>query len=359
LILKATVSNKAHPEYGPATIPFPIPDSEYDRTIGSLEGMGLASPTGQDCRVDMVESGYPILNRLVAQSVNVDELDFLAKRLESFCGGEDDQFQAMASKLALSDIRDLINLTFCCQQTTVITDFSDLEKIGKAHSLNLNGGSMSSEEYDRIDGEAVALELIQSGAGTVTPYGVVYDNGMKLEQLYDGRNFPAYIYEPSQMVLEVSPAEDPTATGYLYLPSPPRQIERTLLRVGADRSELRKVCTMDDLPAQVSDTISIERESIDSLNRLCRAVAALDSGQRAKLDAVVLMAKPEDTGEIRQLAENLDQFDFIPSVKDPERNCQANDLGLVAYHGTLTLDELMREDPAEQYQREQEMGGML
>ena len=34
--------------------------------------------------------------------------------------------------------------------------------------------------------------LIESGSGTVTPYGVVYDNGMKLEQIYDGQFFPCY-----------------------------------------------------------------------------------------------------------------------------------------------------------------------
>ena len=36
-----------------------------------------------------------------------------------------------------------------------------------------------------------ATVLIGSGAGEVTPYGVVYDNGMKLEQQYDGQHFPA------------------------------------------------------------------------------------------------------------------------------------------------------------------------
>ena len=32
---------------------------------------------------------------------------------------------------------------------------------------------------------------------------------------------------------------------------------------------------------------------------------------------------------------------------------QFNAMGYIAYHGTLMLDELLREDPAEQYQREQ------
>ena len=96
MIFKAILSNRAQPEYGQATIPFPIPDSEYDRTIGLLEDMEIGSPTAQDCRVDGLESQYPILNRLTTQSVNVDELDYLAKRLDSFSQGEDVQFQAMA-----------------------------------------------------------------------------------------------------------------------------------------------------------------------------------------------------------------------------------------------------------------------
>ena len=142
MIFQAVVSNKAHPEHGQATIPLPIPDSDYDQAIELLEELAIGSPTGQDCRVDLLDSKYPILKRLVTQSVNVDELDYLAKRLESFCPDEDAQFQAMASKMCLSDIQDFINLTFCCQQATVITDFSDLERVGKAHSLTTNGGSM-------------------------------------------------------------------------------------------------------------------------------------------------------------------------------------------------------------------------
>ena len=31
------------------------------------------------------------------------------------------------------------------------------------------------------------------------------------------------------------------------------------------------------------------------------------------------------------------------------------DRGYVSYHGTLTLDELMRDDPAESYQQEQDV----
>ena len=311
MIFKATVSNKAHPEFGQATIPFPIPDSEYDHTIDLLEDMGIGSPTGQDCRVDGLDSEYPILNRLVAQSVNVDELDYLAKRLDSFSQSEDVQFEAMACKLDLSDIKDFINLSFSCQQATVITDFSDLERVGKEHSLNINGGSMPTEEYEKLEGRNVALDLILNNAGVITPYGVVYGNGMKLEPLYDGRHLPVYFYDPPQLAVEIKSGQDSSAEEYLYLPCPNRQIQRTLQRAGTGDQGFQMEIIIDDLPPQVSARVSHTRDGLGDLNALCRVVEPLSAAERKKLEAVVLMTRAESASEVRQLAENLDQFDFI------------------------------------------------
>ena len=38
-------------------------------------------------------------------------------------------------------------------------------------------------ELDQADGRQIALDLICNHDGHITPYGVVYDNGMKLGQL--------------------------------------------------------------------------------------------------------------------------------------------------------------------------------
>ena len=57
--------------------------------------------------------------------------------------------------------------------------------------MNLHGGSASVDELNKLDGEETARRLIENGGGTITPYGVVYDNGMKLEQVYDGASSPA------------------------------------------------------------------------------------------------------------------------------------------------------------------------
>ena len=204
-VLRCVLSNAAHPEYGQVTIPFPIPVMEYERTLELLAAMELGARLKRDCRVDELESGFPILKRLEKVGANLDELDYLARRLDSFDDYEAAQFQAMAVRLGTFDMTDFINLTFCCQQATVITSFSDLEDIGKAHILTLHGGHMPVDELEQVDGRAEALELILNEHGTVTPYGVVYDNGMELEQLYtEGGPFPDYLDREFVILLEAS-----------------------------------------------------------------------------------------------------------------------------------------------------------
>ena len=205
-MIQAVLSNPSHPEYGVVTIPFPIPRDQYVHCMELLEALEIGDAVKADCKVEKIDSFYTVLKRTEMLTVNVEELNYLAKRLDSFDTGEAAQFQAMAHKLELFELKDLINLTFCCQQATVITDFSDLAAIGRDHYMNLHGGSASVDELNALDGKGTARQLIESGSGTITPYGVVYDNGMKLEQVYDGRFFPCYYYEPNAIILDEATA---------------------------------------------------------------------------------------------------------------------------------------------------------
>ena len=386
-MVRTVLSNAEHPEYGSIPLEFPVPDEQYDHTVTQLEKVGIGTVQNSDCKIDTLNSWYTVLKPLAGQVVNMDELDYLAKRLESFDDYEASQFQAMASKLQLSNICDFINLTFSSQQVTVITDFSDLEQIGRSHIITIHGSGMPTEEYQQIDGKAEALKLLQSGNGSVTPYGVVFDNGMKLEQHYDGQHFPPYLYEPCQMAIEIRPASGGTgASDYLYFPAPDQQLARTLERARAtDAADSRMQITVDQLPKAVSAQINLQQESLVELNEMCEVIARLSPQECNKLNAVVLMAQPRYANEIRQLAENLEQFEFVPDVKTPEEygkymieydpnledfydfqgygrqkvsveNGQFNEYGYISYHGILTLDELMFQDPVEQYQKE--MGGI-
>lgn len=391
----AIISNPAHPEYGVVTIPFPLPREEYDHSMEVLSALEIGDAVRQDCKVDGLTDCYPVLKRLEGQTVNVDELDYLAKRLDSFCKGEDAQFQAMAEKLDLTDIRDMINLTFCCQQATVITDFSNLERIGRDHYMNLNGGCASTEELEHLDGEETAHLLIDSGAGIVTPYGVVYDNGMKLEPLYDGRRFPAYLYNPPLLALEAA-SGDGNTTGLLCLPMPECQLERFIRRAELERPDVHLEVGIDALPEKVSDALELEGLTADDIyglnSFLCKAIEFFNDYGMSKLNAAVLLADTSGTASLCRLAENIDMFDFIPNVHTPEEYgrymiqqsghfeydenledfydyvkygeyhmCQEggqfNEFGYIAFKGDITLEEFML-DSSEGEHQVPRMGGM-
>ena len=321
MMIQAVLGNPHHPEYGVATIPFPIPRDQYAHCMELLEALEVGDALKADCKVEKIDSFYDVLKRTEMLTVNVEELNYLAKRLDSFDTGEAAQFLAMAHKLELFELKNLINLTFCCQQATVITDFSDLAAVGRDHYMNLHGGSASVDELNALDGKETARQLIESGSGTITPYGVVYDNGMKLEQVYDGRFFPCYYYEPNAITVSVTAKNEPRDTGHvtwLYLPMAQEEIERALQRAGiADPADARLWLEDTQLMNEVDVLLDKERENLADFNALAQAADALSTDDLKKLGAVVTMAKPRTADQIKNLAESLDLFDFAPGAHSP------------------------------------------
>ncbi|MEA5142635.1 MAG: hypothetical protein VB023_03535 [Oscillibacter sp.] len=317
---QAVLSNQHHPESGVVTVPFPITRAEYDNTIALLEPLEIGDALRRDCRIDEVSGGFPVLKQLERTNVNLDELDYLAKRLDSFDDYEKTEFQGMASRLDLHGVDEFINLTFCCQEVTVVTDFNNLESLGRRHYLTLGGGA-SMEEMQGRDFRSVALALLDGEVGRVTPYGVVYDNGFEMSQLYDGHSFPQYRYEDCLMEVEMSsryaPPDSPAA--YLYLPISQTQIERTMLRVGINNyGDLCLRFLESELPEEVDAALDFEKENLTDLNETCRAIQPLNQAEREKLGAVILFTKPEQAGQIANLAKELEQFDYVPKVRTPE-----------------------------------------
>ena len=394
MMIRAVLGNPNHPEYGVATIPFPIPRGQYAHCMELLAALEIGDALKADCKVEKIDSFYSVLKRTEMLTVNMEELNYLAKRLESFDTGEAAQFQAMAHKLELFELKDLINLTFCCQQATVITDFSDLAAIGRDHYMNLHGGSASVDELNALDGEETARRLIESGGGTITPYGVVYDSGMKLEQVYDGRFFPCYYYEPNAITVAVTSKAEPEDTEHitwLFLPMVQEEIDRALLRGGiTDPSEIRLSLEDSWLPHEVLDLLDMDHVDISELNALVQALDEFSDMSIRKYAAAAVMARPHTTEQAKHLAENLDLFDFAPSASTPEEygkymiqksgrfdydeNLDAfydyekygtermneedgmfTDRGYIAYKGYISMEEVMNGSQSSHM----EMGGMM
>ena len=369
-------------------VEFPIPEAQYEETIRALNGIQSGAVVEQDCFVaDIGTAGCPALERLIGTMANVDELDWLGKQLESFDRYELLQFNAAVERFGLSAADELIDLSFCAREVTIISDFKDLELVGKRHYLTVHG-ACDPKELENLDGEETALALISGQPGYVTRYGVVYDNGIKLEQAYDRKHLPPIWMAEScimELKLRATGEDDPKKQEWVQLPTSQIKLERTMLRAGIPScGEMQMLVSDSRFPDEVDCTLDVEHGSLFELNRLCQICSNFKEQDFVKLGAVCQMAKPTCAANIRQLAENLDQFDFAPNVHTPEelgkymiqqsghyeydenleefynygdygvkRILQDDgvfvDRGYVSYHGTLTLDELMRDDPAECY----------
>ena len=398
-MFKASLENNNLPELGAVTVEFPIPEDRYEETIRALEKIKIGTTLDKDCCVaDLRSTDCPALRRMINRMANVDELDWLGKQLESFDRYELLQFNAAAERFNLSSVGEMIDLSRSSREITVISDFNDLENVGKRHHLTLLTTGVP-EEQGALVGTETAQRLIAGQPGHVTQYGVVYDNGMKLEQAYDGRHLPQSWWAENCLIeLEIGAQgeTDKKKFEWVQLPTSQIKLERAMLRAGIPScGEMQILFSGSRFSDEVDCALDFEQESLFELNRLCQTCANFQDADFEKLGAVCQMAKPACAANIRQLAENLDQCDFAPDAHTPEElgkymirrsgryeydeklkdfynygdygvekmlreGGEFVDRGYVSYHGALTLEELMRDDPAESYQQEQEanMEGM-
>ncbi len=173
-MFEAKLKSRSQPKLGALAVTFPIPEERYENVILALQNLQIGDVRKQDCCIESIRvPDCPALLRMTNTMANVDELDWLGKQLESFDRYELLQFNATVERFGLSAADELIDLSFCAREVTVISDFTDLEKTGKRHYLTVHG-ACDPEEVENLDGKKTALALISGQPGYVTRYGVVY-----------------------------------------------------------------------------------------------------------------------------------------------------------------------------------------
>lgn len=293
MILQAVIGNMNHPNFGTVTIPFPIPMKEYDHVLNLLKSLGIGKALERDCYVEqMICEDYPVLKRIEKSCVNLDELDYLAKRLDSFFQAEASQFLGTAITKGISTIQDFINLLYCCEKAIVVQDFTDLESIGEDILRLKNGGHISSGKYTAKDFKEEAWNLLLNAEGKITPYGVVYENDMELKQVYDGRMLPEYLYDGDMAVTVETRAGKEFM---IFLPMTDSRLQREALRAGEDSPENLTVREIDwVLPVKMIDFQVPEKENIIHLNRLSRVFFGLSREDLETISQNIAHNNPEN-----------------------------------------------------------------
>ena len=104
------------------------------------------------------------LNFLQDRFVNLDEVNFLGKRMDGFFGDEEYQFYEAMKAEGFDTLPDLINLSFNLNRYPLVWDISDMGKIGREYLLTVKG-CLPADDADDPKYAEFGRELIQSGKG--------------------------------------------------------------------------------------------------------------------------------------------------------------------------------------------------
>ena len=147
------------------TITLPSEEKQIQQCCNQLE---MENSAFAKVWVSKVFSNDKMDGILTDKMFALDELNYLAKRLESFGEDEYNTFYAVATAQKLDQPMDLINLTFNTHCYNLLADFSDLNQLGKSMYLN-DQGPTTTEFLKDFDGRKYRrYDSKQSHSASVT-----------------------------------------------------------------------------------------------------------------------------------------------------------------------------------------------
>ena len=154
--------------------------------IGSKDDFGQPYEewfiTDYDCYVDG-------LYDKLGEYENLDELNYLASKLDEMSQGEYEQFQAaMEIGDHSGSLQEIINLTENLDCYDVYPDIRDHDDLGRYYIEELDAMQVPEHLRNYIDYEAYGRDIALEEGGEFTDFGYVRDTGDTFHEYYDGEH---------------------------------------------------------------------------------------------------------------------------------------------------------------------------
>lgn len=302
-------------EDGERKIDFPCLGRNLD---AKLKELGVRDLTDATMFISKVND-YDELSFLEDDFVDLDELNVLAYRLNTFDNKELQKFNCVVKEYNVKNLPELINLTSNMHRYTLIQDMSSAEKIGRTHYLTRNQ-CMSAEEGKTIDFAKIGRELVNSGLGRFTEYGMLFANDdIPAENTYTGIPTPENTYGDKS--IEVSITKDDKKI-FLWLPESENTINRMLKRLGTsiesgDYSAKFEYYEGENQSWRERLQEILDNDGLPTLSKVAAAINDLGAeSELEKLSALMQYADTTEADDIVKLANNMDKFHFIPGASE-------------------------------------------
>jgi len=323
--------SRGHREINP-----PVKDAELAH-LGKLIGDGTENPW---YRLEHVWEEQNPLQKLIGQNVNMDEVNFFAKRMESLTAYEQGVLETYAAEQGMETVKDLINLTYSMKGLSLITDFSDGREVGRRLYMDEHLG-ISEEESRRMDFEAYGKKVLAEGNCKILSGGVFVTQGFEMQEVYNGRTFPEYVYDVDRTVAVLEMKNKADERDYLYLPTDICSVNLMKERLRIQDLWECSVKEVHNLRLPDSLVPELEKlrcaEELTFFNEMCHQVSWFDAEKMERLAMAVELAGAKTYTDVTYIARNLHEFEFVPSVHNDEEYGKF----LVTESGIFEVDELL------------------
>ena len=260
----------------------------------------------------------PELHRLVFKTVDLHELNYLAKRLQSMTEAELESFNAQIYIEHLDTPRDMINAAYDLGKYYVINDFAlyaDKERLGK-ELFKAKNMAWSENEINAIDFTAYAEEIKKACPMIETPYGIAVRFREDSINLYTETAFLPFADKPCVLSVQVTkeaPVSDLSSEMLLYLPESTDYITAMLRRIGVE-DDARYTLDIECLSLNRSTQKLLESLEIDDvyeLNEMAKAIERIQQADQENLFTSALEVIPvQSLQDVMDVIESLDSFEF-------------------------------------------------
>ena len=296
---------------GKTDIEFPCTETEMSEILEKIDIPDLNAP-----KVFVSEVVEPSgLSMLESKTLNLDEVNYLAKLLDSLMQDERDKVYSVANYEGYDTPKELINLHFNLGCYTLVQPTDDAEAVGRRYMYSMKP-CMTMTEAANTDFEKIGKDLLVLKKGIQTDYGTVFRNEeVEGQEIYDGQVFPCYHYTGEELLCIEAEYKDKKE--YLYLPDESMSITKALNRLGAEKPE-DCAYQVEDFNADSKEWRArfermVQSENIFDVNAVVKKINDADM-ELDKLEGVVKYTGDDSAKVIAKLAEHINNFTYISEV---------------------------------------------
>lgn len=276
----------------------------------------------------------PMLSFARVETEGIDELNFLAQRLDSLEEHERNVLLAVTPRVIKNvgegdviSAKDLINLTYGLDKVTVAPNVKTLAELGELaiqSELFKWMENVSDDALPYLDRTKIGQEIYEENNGTFINGMYIAAGEYEFQEVYDGRNLPNqgvsthYAFR-LELAKPPSDGEDISEqpTEWLGLPVDREDADAVAHRLGVDKIEDCVYLGFESSIPQIVGGHFGDMQEFDKLNSLADMMLQMSPSDQVKFKAVLSAEEPEKIEEILDVARNLDRYDLATQVDDP------------------------------------------